>query len=197
MSFSKFKKIHQVENQLGITVRKHAILPTPYPKKIPHSDLEKQLQKRTLVALTSEKAKSEFIVAPILLHILEENQHRLSLFSGATLEADTQKGLKGECDFLFAMNPHLADVKAPVCILIEAKDDDIDLGLPQCIAQMYAAKCYNEAQNEGIKIIWGCVTTGTEWQFIRLEDDKVFIHTDLIYLIQLPEILGIFDYILR
>jgi hypothetical protein len=49
-----------------------------------------------------EKARSEFIVAPILLEVLRHNPQSCTLYSGKTLNFDPARGLVGECDFILA-----------------------------------------------------------------------------------------------
>lgn len=52
--------------------------------------------------------------------------------------------------------------------VVEAKKQDIDLGIPQCAVQMYASKKFNENKKTPVPYIYGCVTTGREWKFMRL-----------------------------
>ncbi|MCU0443329.1 MAG: hypothetical protein MUE85_00325 [Microscillaceae bacterium] len=165
-------------------------------KEIPLSNtLQDNLSFAKTIPLLSEKVRSEVIVMPILLEILKRNQYRFSLFSGVNLEADIASGLNGECDFILSNKPNLYDVQAPIFTLIEAKDNDIYLGISQCVAQMLGAKIFNEQDGINLPMIYGCVTTGEDWQFLKLENQIAYIDTDRYYLSNVPQILGILQHI--
>lgn len=66
-------------------------------------------------------------------------------------------------------------VTAPVLTLVEAKDNDIRIGLGQCVAQMFAAQTFNNRRAFEKLSIYGAVSTGTNWKFLVLEDNLVKI----------------------
>lgn len=80
---------------------------------------------------------------------------------------------------------------------MEAKNDNLDNGIPKCIAEMYAARLLNEKQHKNIEIVYGCVTTGYQWLFLKLEAKIVFQDTTIYPLIELPKVLGILQYIIN
>jgi hypothetical protein len=162
----------------------------------PSDLLEKILLRSQHIPLKSEKAKSEFIIAHVLADIQETNNDMLTLLSGETFNVDKDRGLCGECDFLFIKDPRAFVVTAPVLSVIEAKKGDIEAGIHQCSAQLCGIKIYNEKHNASLSPIYGCVTIGTEWKFLRLEDNMVTVDTDIYYLNQLPDILGVFQAIM-
>jgi hypothetical protein len=127
------------------------------------------------LAIGTEKAKSEFLVAPMLGELRRLLDNKISLFSGVEFNVDAGQGLKGVCDFLLSNSSHQYYIDAPIISLVEAKDDDLKDGLPQCIAEMIAAQIFNERKNAEIKIIYGIVTTGSVWNFVRLEDKTAFV----------------------
>lgn len=45
--------------------------------------------------------------------------------------------------------------------LVEAKNQNINSGLGLCGAKMVAAQIYNTINNQAVKSIYGCVTTGS------------------------------------
>ena len=112
------------------------------------------------VAVGSEKARSEFILAPLLGEL--KRTTGWSLFSGVEFDVDTSVGLNGFVDFLMSSDPEQMFVKAPVAVVIEAKKDDISSGLGQCAATMVAAQRFNES----VQVVRGAVTTGTVWRFL-------------------------------
>ena len=59
---------------------------------------------------------------------------------------------------------------SPVITIVEAKNENIIAGLGQCIAEMVAAQLFNEAENKNdIKKIYGVVTIGTVWKFLKID----------------------------
>jgi hypothetical protein len=197
MPYSQFK-IRDLSSKLGLNIQKGDIVfPDTLPQIQPSAWLQQTLAMSRRVALTSEKARSELLVSPILMELLNRNNYAFSVLSGVNLDVDTQQGLNGECDFILAALPNLLDISSPIFALVEAKDNDIDQGIPQCAAQMYGARLYNMQENLDSDIIWGCVTTGTEWQFLRLEGTQITANTDLYHLSQLPILLGILQNIIN
>lgn len=61
----------------------------------------------------------------------------------------------------------------------------------QCGAEMYAARLFNEQKNEPYRIIYGAVTDGYEWVFLKLEENTLFIDKERYYLRNLSELLGV------
>jgi hypothetical protein len=127
------------------------------------------------VAVGSEKARSEAIIFPILLEVRRQLDRKVSVFSGEDFTVDIELELSGRCDFLISQSAEQLFIKAPAVILVEAKKEDTKPGLGQCIAEMIAAQRFNAKANQEIPIIYGCVTSGTAWRFLKLEDKTVTI----------------------
>jgi len=126
-------------------------------------------------AIHTEKARSELIVAPILVEVRRLVNHRISLFSGLEFSVDPGRGLNGTCDFLLAASPVQLFLRAPVMIVVEAKNDNLKSGIGQCVAAMVAARLFNDREQEGPSMIHGAVTTGSLWKFLRLEAGTIFV----------------------
>ncbi|MEO0934721.1 MAG: hypothetical protein AAFY21_13510, partial [Cyanobacteria bacterium J06641_2] len=58
---------------------------------------------------------------------------------------------------------------------LTAKKENLKVGLGQCIAEMVAAQKFNQKAQNSINTIYGTVTTGTFWRFLKLEADTVTI----------------------
>jgi hypothetical protein len=153
--------------------------------------LRDTLQKGRSIALFSEKSRSEFIVAPILLSCQEMIKDECCVYSGIRLDVDAEKGLRGECDFIVARTSPTPTLQAPLLIVVEAKKNDIEEGLGQCAAQMIAARLFNARHKEELDQIYGCVTTGEAWQFLRLRQRELLVDSDRYYISQITTILGI------
>ncbi len=141
--------------------------------------------------LSTEKARSELVIAPVLVEFKLRHRDRVSLFSGVEFSVDEAAGLKGRCDYILARNPEQLALTAPVCVLVEAKNENIVAGIPQCLAEMIAARQFNEKAGAALGAMYGAVTTGMLWRFLKL--DGTTAHVDSVeYPIQSPrKIFGI------
>ena len=143
------------------------------------------------LAMNTEKARSEMIIAPILMETVRLAQQPIRLFSGVTFDIDRERGLNGACDYLLSQSPERFFPGNPILAVVEAKREDVSGGLGQCIAEMLAAHIYNEREGSHPSIIYGTVTTGNIWRFLQLQYPQVFIDQPEYYLHQVGKILGI------
>lgn len=145
------------------------------------------------LAISTEKARSEMIIAPILLEVRRRAGVPLSFFSGTEFDVDSDQGLNGECDFLLSRSSEQLTVEAPVvAMIVNAKNDNIKSGLPECVAQLIAAQLFNRSRDRECVPIFGAVTTGSSWQFLRLNSDVVSIDGIEFYITEVDRILGVF-----
>jgi hypothetical protein len=128
------------------------------------------------MSIPTEKGRSELLVAPLLAEVWRRSGHRVSLYSGVELNVDEAVGLNGVCDFLLGRSPQLFYVEAPVVAVVEAKKDSIPEGLGQCAAAMVAVQRFNQKANQPHDPVYGCVTTGTLWRFLRLAGKQLAGH---------------------
>lgn len=91
------------------------------------------------LASNSEKARSELLIAPILTDLRRQLNNKINLFSGIEFNVDNERGLNGVCDFIISRSPEILEITAPVIIVVEAKKENLNSGLGQCIAEMVAA----------------------------------------------------------
>ncbi len=166
------------------------------PPVEPDQWLTETLKKGMELIIDTEKARSELIVMPILLASRELNQNRFTIYSGETFDVDPVQGLNGECDFILTYTSPLPSIQSPIITLVEAKKNDIDGSLGQCTAQMVAAQLFNRSEQEDIDTIFGCVTTGEAWQFLKLEQDVINIDKNRYYINTIPQILGVIQVII-
>ena len=159
----------------------------------PSAELTAILRKKVplAIAIGTEKARSELIVADVLVELREQFEHHISLFSGIDFSVDAEKGLTGVCDFLVSLSPGQLFLEAPVIALVEAKNAEPKLGLGQCVAEMLAAQRFNAEKGNQIPCVYGATTSGTEWQFLKLEKQKLHIDIADYQIAQCDKILGI------
>ncbi|NJN68341.1 MAG: hypothetical protein HC884_17335 [Chloroflexaceae bacterium] len=143
------------------------------------------------LAIATEKAKSELIIAPILVELRHHLNNQISLFSGVEFPVAPDQGLNGVCDFLISRSRQQIYLSCPVVALVEAKNDSIKSGLAQCMAEMIAARMFNEREGSGVEIVYGAVTSGSQWKFLKLQSDTLFVDVRDYFIDNLPKILGI------
>ncbi|MGH9801744.1 MAG: hypothetical protein ACRD82_15390 [Blastocatellia bacterium] len=122
------------------------------------------------LGIGTEKAKSEWIIAPILTELRKLFHHQVSIFSGVEFNVEAESGLTGTCDFLITHSSQQLTIESPVIAMVEAKNDNLKNGLPQCLAEMVAAQKFNERENNEVSTVFGAVTTGSAWNFIKLTE---------------------------
>ncbi len=176
MPYSQFNTISKIKDIFGIkTVEGVRFIPTLEPITPSNTLIDYLNLSLPLAAAGSEKARSELIIAPVLLEIRRILGDEISLFSGEEFTVDESIGLNGICDFIISHSPELLAIEAPVIVLIEAKKADLTPGIGQCIAEMVAAQRFNEQKNQPISTIYGVVSSGILWRFMKLEAQTVTI----------------------
>ena len=161
---------------------------------MPPSDLLTAVLARNIplaTAIATEKAKSEMIVADVLVELREQLNLSISLFSGIDFNVDDESGLTGVCDFLISLSPVQFVLEAPVIVLVEAKNDNLEAGLGQCVAEMVAAQRFNAEKGNDISCVYGATTTGVLWRFLKLEGKKLYIDMFPYHIERCDKILGI------
>jgi hypothetical protein len=197
MPYSDFK-LDDVVSQFKLTLR-DADLFSPLTPIEPSDWLTQTLSfTRTLGRRSdTEKSRSEFMVAPILAEVERANPDRVAVYSGKMMDADKSLGLNGECDFLLGRGAATSlDLRCPIFSVVEAKRQDLKLGVGQCVAQMIGAQIFNQNHREPLEDLFGCVTTGDLWQFYKLSGSQLTCDTELYYLNQVDRILGVFQSVL-
>lgn len=198
MPYSSFTKIGKVTESFNLTnVEEVSFLPNIAP--ISHSPALNAFLEESLpfASSASEKARSEGIILPVLLEARRILQRRVSLFSGEDFTVDESIGLNGVCDFLFSRSEEILEIEAPAVIIVEAKKSDLRTGFAQCIAEMVAAQKFNEAKKKPIPIIYGVVSNGTQWRFLKLEGQTVTIDLMDYPLPPVEQILGFLVWMVR
>jgi type I site-specific restriction endonuclease len=175
----------------------------PFLKEVQISDVQpsvfllEAVERGKRRKLTSEKAKSEHLIAPILSEVEEFNNRSFATFSGYKFNVDKALGLAGFCDFILTKEPKSPIIQAPVFCIVEAKNDNLDVGLAQCIAEMYASQIFNQKKLKNVPTIYGATTFGFEWKFIKMNGNQVKIDNEIYYLNELPKLLGVLNYIVN
>ncbi len=192
MAYSDFT-ISRVKKELGVAISETSGLFDRAIAFPPSELLQSILQRSGRLArlIGTEKAKSEFLIAPILAEITAQLDYRISLFSGTEFNVDAEKGLQGFCDFILSRSPEQLEISAPIVAIVEAKNDNLKSGLGQCMAEMVAAQLFNDREGIEIELIYGGVTTGTSWLFMQLEGNHIQLDDREYFINEIDNILGI------
>ncbi|MDY7012837.1 MAG: hypothetical protein SVX43_04410 [Cyanobacteriota bacterium] len=192
MAYSDFTLTKAVK-KFGLTILEKVEFFADIPEFESSDSLEETLQYNLPLALAinTEKSRSEMIIAPVLIEFKKRFPHPIGLFSGVDFTVDATQGLNGTCDFLISRSPEQLFINAPVIAIVEAKKEDINAGLGQCIAEMLAARLFNEREGNPVRKIYGAVTTGDRWKFLILEEQTVKINLGEYFLNNINKILGI------
>jgi hypothetical protein len=198
MSYSEFK-LSELRQKFQLQIREmigiFGEIETVHPSQLLQETLAENIP--LALGIDTEKARSEMIVTPVLIELRKIFQRQISLFSGIEFNVDKEKGLNGICDFIISDSSEQLELTAPVITLVEAKNDNIKSGLPQCIAEMIAAQIFNQQNNNQIPHIYGIVTTGSLWKFLKLEQNNVEIEQKEHFIENLESLLGILSYIIK
>ena len=198
MSYNKFT-IVELKARFGLQVTEQAKLFAAVPPVEISPRLRMTLEEDKSLALrgSSEKARSEYIIAPILAEVYRKAKDRAMLFSGEEFNVDRKRGLNGYCDFLFSLVPLSREIEAPVVSIVEAKREDINAAIPQCLAALLAAQIFNERAKQPLNTLYGVVTNAEVWKFLRLEGAQATVDEDSYYLDNVEKIVGVIFSMLR
>jgi hypothetical protein len=148
------------------------------------------------LGVNSEKARSEFIVAPVLAEARRRAVGPANVLPGVTLEVDRARGLSGFCDFVIVRSAEYYYLRGPLIAVVEAKREDLVGGFGQCAASMVAIWEFNARDGTEVPAVYGCVTNGSIWRFLRLAGTCLSIDRQEYYLRDVGKIIGIVVHIL-
>jgi hypothetical protein len=192
MPYSNFT-IKKIQKDFGVEI----IEKTDLFSNIESREIGDHLQQTLLdnvslaVAVNTEKARSELIIAPVLIEIRKIFKKEISFFSGIELNIDKERDLTGFCDFIISLSPEQLFLNTPVITVVEAKNENIMSGLGQCAAEMIASRIFNEQEGTILPKIYGIVTSGNIWKFLKLEGNKLCIDLGDYSIKEISKIVGI------
>ncbi len=192
MAYSQFT-IESLKRKFGLIIEEEIDIFAAVPA-VAYGDLLTATLKENVplaLAISTEKARSEMIITPILIEARRLLNHEISLFSGIEFNIDKELDLQGFCDYIISLSAEQITLSVPVVTLVEAKNEDMRGGLAQCIAEMVAARLFNQQQGNALETIFGVVTTGSNWKFLKLHGQTVFIDLTEYYIKEPGKILGI------
>ncbi len=198
MAYSNFT-LRKVKQDFGLTIEEQGSFLPEIQSIKPSAYLTETLRRNLslAIAIGTEKARSELLISPVLVEIREILDRQISVFSGTDFTVDESLGLNGICDFLISRSTEQLLIESPVVAIVEAKKEDLNGGIGQCIAEMIAAQMFNETNNIPCRSMYGTVTTGNVWRFLKLSDRTVSIDLTDYAMPPVDRILGILSYLVN
>jgi hypothetical protein len=149
------------------------------------------------LGVNTERARSEFIISPMLVEAKRRAETTINVLPGMMLDVDRAQGLTGFCDYLVARSAEFFYLQAPILAVVEAKKEDLIAGLGQCVAELVALQLFNEREGTPLPAVFGCVTSGSNWRFLKLAGKALSVDRPEYYLRDMAKILGILVSIAR
>jgi hypothetical protein len=192
MSYGDYS-LRDIRTKLGITITERfgcfgAARPLE-PSEVLRASLPRRITKAK--DINTEKARSEYLVLPLLDELEVLSGERLRVFSGSEFTVDASLGLSGRVDFLLCGGSERLFVDAPVLAIVEAKNDNLKDGLSQCIATLQGAHLFNQREGRATERVGGAVTTGVAWQFLALSGSELMLDTQEYGVTEIARVLGI------
>jgi hypothetical protein len=116
------------------------------------------------IGLTSETAKREAMVAPVLLELLDEIEAKLDI----EYPIYVNERLKGSLDYWIRSDREF--------LVVEAKKSDMERGFTQLAVELIAMDHYLAG---GSAELYGAVTVGELWRFGRLDRATKLVSKDI------------------
>lgn len=192
MPYGDYKTLDRAIADFDLTLKEvHRLFENPPPIE-PSQRLKDDLAEGLELATgnSSEKSRSELIISRVLLEVRRLFPDKISYFSGTTFNVDEAHNLYGVCDFILGASGNQMVITSPIVTVVEAKDNDLKIGMGQCAAEMVAAHLINTRGGRPIPV-YGVVSTGTNWKFLRLDDRELTVDRTEYFINQIDLILGI------
>lgn len=192
MSFSQFKNIADVQQAYRIRYTESAFI-SVIDVTIPPVLLEEfAFNKENIDIFSSEAARSELIISPLLRSIYKNHSKNYSFWIQKTITFD--KVLSGTPDYIFSKRSVLGKtvLETPIVMVVEAKKNDFEQGWGQCLAELVAAQKINQADK---RAVYGIVTDGNLWQFGYLKADLFTKNEENYTLDNIQRLYGALEYL--
>lgn len=122
------------------------------------------ITKLPFISLTSETAKREFYIAPLLFELLDYVKAKIDV----EYPLNAGENLTGSLDYLIKFTHNL--------LIIEAKKGDLEKGFNQLSVELIALDKTTETSQP---LLFGAVTLGDVWRFGVLDREKKLIKKDM------------------
>lgn len=194
MAFSDYKNISQVQQEFGIKYQEQSFIVAPSVEPPAHFREEFDFNQKNIAVFTSEAARTELVISPILREVYKKFYERYSFWIQKTISYNDK--LNGTPDYLIATRSALGKtvLDLPLVVVVEAKKNDFEQGWGQCLAELVAAQKLNDNPN---KPVYGIVTDGELWKFGKLVSDTFTSNLEGYTVGDLAELFGAITFIFQ
>jgi hypothetical protein len=154
----------------GVSLQRQALALPRYPDPLNRlNDLKTRIEESLpRLSLTSEMARREFLIAPVLTDVLHYTQATLNV----EYPVAVSNQLKGSLDYLLQCDTALGTT----FLVIEAKNEDLERGFVQLAIELIALDQWIESDQP---VLQGAISTGNIWQFGQFDRRSRRVTQDL------------------
>jgi hypothetical protein len=169
-TFSDYFKLNFAPQDIlayfGVSLQRQSLKLPQYSGKLDRfTELKSRIEESLpRLSLTSEMARREFLIAPVLTDILHYTQATLNV----EYPVNVSNQLKGYLDYLLQ--------NQQTFLVVEAKNEDLERGFVQLAIELIALDQWIESDQP---ILYGAISTGNIWQFGRFDRQTRAITQDL------------------
>ncbi len=192
MAFTDFKSISQVQQEYNILYDEQDFIQPQDVTPSPTFLAEFEFNWQHIDMFTSEAARCENVIYPILREVYKSYADQYSLWSHKSMSYD--ETLTGTPDYIVTTKSPLGKTVfgLPIVIISEAKQSDFVQGWGQCLAEMVAAQKINQNTEQPV---YGIVSDGELWQFGRLVGNQFTKHKTRLALTDTERLFGALAYL--
>lgn len=157
----------------------------------PSSFFQESLQRKEKVFDLQTSEESKKLLIDLICEEVLQGFNYLKLWKSAPL---TDEETCGYVDYLMAERK--AYLEAPFLCIVEAKKDNFEQGLAQCLPEMKACQYNNQELGQNFDV-YGIVTNGDGWKFYKLNLEGLVYASQLYTIANLSQLFGILTLILQ
>jgi hypothetical protein len=202
MAFSDYKNISQVQKEFRIKYKEENFIPALDIQPSAQFLSEFEFSLENIDVFTSEGARAEAVIFPILREVYKTYHDRYSLWIQKAIAYNDR--LNGTPDYLIGTKSALGKtfLETPLVIIAEAKKNDFEQGWGQCLAELIAAQKINQTSGQAAGkdagfAVHGIVTDGKLWEFGKLREDVFTKNIESFTVDHLARLFGGLDYVFR
>jgi hypothetical protein len=191
MAFSDYKSLAQVQEEFQIKYQEENFVSELWIKLPAMFCVEFDFNLTAMYAFSSEAARCELVIFPILREIYKSYATTTALWVQKAFGVDQK--LTGTPDYMLSRKSELGKtiLSSPLLLIAEAKRNDFEQGWGQCLAELIAA----DRLNQDSRPMYGIVTDGKLWEFGRLDQQIFTKNSDSYTITDLEELFGVLNFL--
>lgn len=180
MAYSHFKSLTQVMAKFNLKFRakKPKVFTVAPPVEVSETLNASLAWEKTQDVLYkgTESDRIYRVILPLLLEVETTSETPITVSTQYRLDIENMEGLNGFCDVIIHRDQkteEFPESAGPIILVVEAKRKDLEKGVPQYVAEMVAASRYNTAIGAKHEKVYGIVSTGLGWIFLKLKNNEI------------------------